>query len=195
MILGVIPARGGSKGLPGKTLRLVAGVPLIVHTIRAARKSRLLSDFIVSTDDPAIAQVARAEGAKVPFLRPPDLHEDGACIARFLELDAGICVTVFAAHDSPYFNMVEITAESAPYARPCSPAMLKSLRRQEAPCVYVLNGAGDVVPRSGLATLQNQFEVDRFALSEMPRERSVDVDSAEDLAFAEWLLSRAERGA
>src|SRR3989337_3350204 len=164
MILGVIPARGGSKGLPGKNLRLVAGVPLIVHTIRAARKSRLLSDFIVSTDDPAIAQVARAEGAKVPFLRPPDLAEDDvsmwpvvrhavaewerggegeeaaeavallqatsplrtavdidACIARFLELDAGICVTVFAAHDSPYFNMVEITAESAPYARPCSP--------------------------------------------------------------------------
>lgn len=72
-MLGVIPARGGSQGIPGKNLRLLGGQPLIVHTIEAARESRLLGDFLVSTDDPAIADVARQAGASVPFMRPPEL--------------------------------------------------------------------------------------------------------------------------
>lgn len=80
MILGVIAARGGSKGLPGKNLRLLGGVPLIVHTIRAAQASRLLSAFLVTTDDEDIARVAREAGAPVPFMRPPELATDEASI-------------------------------------------------------------------------------------------------------------------
>ncbi len=76
MNLGVIAARGRSKGFPGKNLRLLAGRPLIVHTILAARQSSLLNDCLVSTDDPAIADTARATGANVPFLRPPELATD-----------------------------------------------------------------------------------------------------------------------
>jgi len=74
--LGVIAARGGSKGFPGKNLRRLAGLPLIVHTILAAQQSRLLEEFLVTTDDPAIADTAREAGAPVPFLRPPDLATD-----------------------------------------------------------------------------------------------------------------------
>lgn len=75
-VVAIIPARGGSKGLPGKNLRLLAGKPLIAHTIEAARRCALIDRVLVSTDDPAIAAAARAFGAETPFLRPPELARD-----------------------------------------------------------------------------------------------------------------------
>jgi len=75
-LVGLIPARGGSKGLPGKNLKPLAGKPLIAWTIEAALGSRLLQRVIVSTDDPAIAETARQHGAEVPFLRPAVLSGD-----------------------------------------------------------------------------------------------------------------------
>lgn len=77
-ILGLIPARGGSKRLPGKNLRLLGGLPLIAWTIQAARDSGCLTEILVSTDDEAIADVARTHGAHVPWLRPADLADDVA---------------------------------------------------------------------------------------------------------------------
>lgn len=76
MICAVIPARGGSKGVPRKNVKLFAGLPLIAHTIDAARKARGLDRVIVSTDDEEIARVAREHGADVPFLRPAELSGD-----------------------------------------------------------------------------------------------------------------------
>lgn len=75
-ILCVVPARGGSKGVPGKNLRAVAGKPLLVWTVEQARAARPALDVVVSTDDEQIAEVARAAGAAVPFLRPPELARD-----------------------------------------------------------------------------------------------------------------------
>jgi len=75
--LGVIPARGGSKGVPRKNLRLVADQPLIAHAIATARDSRRLDDFVVTTDDAEIAEVAEALGSRV-ILRPSDLASDEA---------------------------------------------------------------------------------------------------------------------
>jgi CMP-N,N'-diacetyllegionaminic acid synthase len=72
----VIPARGGSRGLPRKNLRLLGGVPLVVHTIRAALSAASIDRVIVSTDDEAIARVSRAAGAEVPFTRPAHLAGD-----------------------------------------------------------------------------------------------------------------------
>lgn len=74
--LGLIPARGGSKGIPHKNLAPLLGEPLIVHTIRAALHAPSLERVVVTTDDPAIAEVARAHGAEVPFLRPAALAQD-----------------------------------------------------------------------------------------------------------------------
>ena len=74
----IIPARGGSTGLPGKHLRLLAGEPLIAHTVRAARGARRLDRVLVSTDDSAIARAARRAGAEVPFMRPVELAVDDA---------------------------------------------------------------------------------------------------------------------
>lgn len=77
-ILALIPARGGSKRLPGKNIRLLGGRPLIGWTICAARESGVCSAVIVSTDDEGIAQVAREQGAEVPGLRPAELASDTA---------------------------------------------------------------------------------------------------------------------
>ena len=65
MILGLIPARGGSKGVPRKNIKIINGKPLIAWTIEKAKRARLLDRFIVSTDDPEIAQVAREYGAEI----------------------------------------------------------------------------------------------------------------------------------
>lgn len=76
-ILAVIPARGGSKGVPRKNVRPVCGKPLIVYTIETALASRhLLNHIIVSTDDEEIAAIARQNGAEVPFMRPSELAGD-----------------------------------------------------------------------------------------------------------------------
>src|SRR5262245_30698334 len=76
----LIPARGGSKGLPGKNIRPLLGRPLIAWTITTAREAakRRTGRVVVSTDDAHIAQVAREAGAEVPFLRPAALATDEA---------------------------------------------------------------------------------------------------------------------
>ena len=73
--LGVIPARGGSKGIPRKNLQIVAGEPLIAYAIKAAQQSKLLTHFVVSTDDVEIAEEAAALGSLV-VQRPPELARD-----------------------------------------------------------------------------------------------------------------------
>jgi N-acylneuraminate cytidylyltransferase len=75
-ILALIPARGGSKSIPHKNIRLLAGYPLIAYSIAAARAAALVTRVIVSTDDPDIAAVARSYGAEVPFLRPAQHAQD-----------------------------------------------------------------------------------------------------------------------
>lgn len=75
-ILAFIPARGGSKGIPGKNIRPFGGKPLIAHTIDQAKASKYITRVVVSTDDTAIANVAKEYGAEVPFMRPPFLAAD-----------------------------------------------------------------------------------------------------------------------
>ncbi len=76
IILGLIPARGGSKGIPDKNLVSLCGKPLLQYTCEAAKGSNLLTRVIVSTDDQHIADVALGFGIEVPFLRPKELSED-----------------------------------------------------------------------------------------------------------------------
>ena len=75
-IVGLITARGGSKGLPGKNIRPLGGKPLIAWTISAAQRADSLVRVVVSTDDTEIADVAREYGAEVPFTRPAELAQD-----------------------------------------------------------------------------------------------------------------------
>lgn len=83
-ILAVIPARGGSKSIPRKNIKLLAGKPLIAWTIEEAKKSKHITRIIVSTDDEEIAEVARSYGAEVPFIRPAALAQDLSTDVEFL---------------------------------------------------------------------------------------------------------------
>ena len=84
MILGIIPARGGSKTIPRKNIKMIAGKPLIAWTIEAAKDSRLLDRFIVSTEDDEIAQISRKYGAQV-MKRPAELATDEATTLSVLQ--------------------------------------------------------------------------------------------------------------
>lgn len=75
-ILAIIPARGGSKGLPGKNIRLLNGHPLISYSILAAKQCKYITRIIVSTDSEDIAEVAKKYGAEVPFMRPFEFAQD-----------------------------------------------------------------------------------------------------------------------
>jgi pseudaminic acid cytidylyltransferase len=76
MTVALIPARGGSKRIPNKNIKPFAGRPLISYPIRAAMEAGLFDRIVVSTDSPKIADIARQEGAEVPFMRPPELSDD-----------------------------------------------------------------------------------------------------------------------
>lgn len=103
--LALIPARGGSKGIPGKNIKSIAGKPLIAWTIEAALCSRLAASVVVSTDDEAIAEVSRAAGAQVPFLRPRSLATDTS---------PGIDTVFHAFEQLPEFDAVMLLQPTSP---------------------------------------------------------------------------------
>ena len=78
IVVCVIPARGGSKGLPGKNIKTFCGKPLIAHTIEQAKQARYIDRVIVSTEDEAIAKISLKYGAEVPFVRPMELAGDNS---------------------------------------------------------------------------------------------------------------------
>ena len=75
-LLAIIPARGGSKGIPKKNISILAGKPLINWTIEEAKKSKYIDRLILSSDDPEIIEIAKASGCEVPFVRPRELATD-----------------------------------------------------------------------------------------------------------------------
>jgi CMP-N,N'-diacetyllegionaminic acid synthase len=97
-IIAIIPARGGSKGVKNKNIRMVHGKPLIAWTIEEALKSKWINDVLVSTDDIKIAEISKRFGAKVPFLRDSSLAQDETptidvvidVLNRYLDFDWGI---------------------------------------------------------------------------------------------------------
>lgn len=109
-VLALIPARGGSKGIPRKNIAPLGGKPLIAWTIEAARAASRITRTIVSTDDPEIAEVARAHGAEVPFLRPADISDDAAPALPVLRH----AVSALEAMDN-------WSAEAVAYLQPTSP--------------------------------------------------------------------------
>lgn len=98
-VLGLIPARSGSKGVKNKNIRELGGKPLIAYTIETAKKCPLITRLICSTDAPAIAEIARSLGAEVPFLRPQELATD---IAPSLLVAQHALAWVEKAEGQPY---------------------------------------------------------------------------------------------
>ena len=216
MILGLIPARGGSKGVPRKNVRQLAGKPLIAWTIEAALDAPSLDRVVVSTDDEEIAEIARAHGAEVPFLRPAELARDETAdlpvyrhaLAELGEPDSVAWLRptapLRAAEDieaalgllgeTGADTVRSVTeAEHSPYlmGRLDGGRLVPLLgdvpeRRQLLPLVYRLNGAVDVVRCSSVGDVLFGGDVRAYV---MPAERSVDVETELDLLLAEANLN------
>ncbi len=112
-ILGLIPARGGSKSIPRKNIIDLAGKPLITHTITAALGSRRLTRVVVSTDDTEIAEVARSAGAPVPFLRPGEYAKDATGALPVIDH----ALTWFAANEKYVPDIVVYLQPTSPFRR------------------------------------------------------------------------------
>lgn len=129
-VLALIPARGGSKGLPGKNTRPLHGIPLIGWSIQAARGSRHVSRVVVSSEDVNILQVAREQGAETPFVRPAELAQDET---------PGMDVVLHALAQLPGFEWIVLLQPTSPLrqARDIDAALELCLNSGAPACVSV----------------------------------------------------------
>ncbi len=112
-VLAIIPARGGSKGLPGKNIKALGGTPLINWTVKAALSCPLIDRTIVTTDSQQIANVAESAGAEIPFIRPEELAADDTSSADVVlhainALDESFDLIVLLQPTSPFRNGQDI---------------------------------------------------------------------------------------
>lgn len=119
-LLALIPARGGSKGVPRKNVRPIAGKPLIGWTIDAALAAGVFDRVVVSTEDPEIAETARACGADVPFMRPAELSADDT---------PGIAPVLHALDELPDFDVLVLLQPTSPLRSAADIASVVALAR------------------------------------------------------------------
>ncbi|BBD09322.1 cytidylyltransferase domain-containing protein [Desulfovibrio ferrophilus] len=221
-ILAVIPARGGSKGVPRKNIRPVADKPLLAWTAEEARKSRFIDRLILSSDDLQIIDAGKSMGLDAPFVRPRRLGLDhitseqvvhdilqrmsgydyvlvlqpttplrsvediDGCIRLCIERSSKTCVTVTQCEHTPYwmYNLDESDTIS-----PLIQSEYLTKRRQEIPPVYMPNGAVFMAETSHFLKTQS-FHTKQTLAYVMPRSRSLDIDTEDDLIMADLLLRR-----
>jgi len=221
-VLAVIPARGGSKGIPNKNVVSLMGKPLINWTIEAASSSRYIDHLILSSDDERICSVAKAAGCDVPFLRASELATDDAktidvmldaidrtpgfdlvvvlqptsplreasdidnCLELLIAKGAATAVSVSEARDHP-FLVYSMAADSR------LDAFLKidpsvSMRRQDLPPAYSLNGAIYIAEIDWLIASRSFVSPETVGYL-MSQETSIDIDEPSDLERARIYLS------
>jgi N-acylneuraminate cytidylyltransferase len=225
-VVAAVFARGGSKGVPDKNLRRLAGRPLVAHAVEQALACRGVDRVVVSTDSPEIAEVARECGAEVPWMRPAELSTDRARewdawqhLLRWLEAEGELpttllavpctaplrqvvdlerclaavgpgvdmVITVTPAHRNPWFNMVSLDGDGR--ARLVLEPPSRIHRRQDAPPVYDVGTVAFAARPEFVLSASSLYEGVVRAV-EVPAERSLDIDTETDLAFAEFLLER-----
>lgn len=222
-ILAVIAARGGSKGLPRKNLRNLAGKPLIAWSILEAQKSRFIDSLIVSSEDDEILSVAQEWGAEVPFIRPAELAQDdtpgtAAVMHAVLELpgfdlvvllqptsplrtalDIDLCIKLAVSNQAVSAVSVTQTEKSAYWTCTIDQASRINFlfdekamqqRRQQLPETFVLNGAVYVADIQWFKQ-SNKLVSDDTLCYEMPRARSIDIDSEIDFVMCEAMVSHS----
>lgn len=224
-IVAIIPARGGSKGIPRKNLRLLGGVPLIGWSIHQAKSCSRINEVYVSTDDDEIANMARAFGAKVPFMRPMHLASDStatvevvddflrrlsqesACpdfvvllqptqpfrtlqtiynsIDLAIKINSGV-VTLSQVNEHPVLMRRYRQKDSS--VEKILPGIDSTIRRQDFPAIYRVNGAVYVNPVRDYF-FHNSLNDNPYAVL-TDKIEAVDIDEQEDLLYAEWLIER-----
>ncbi len=224
-IIAIIPARGGSKRIPGKNLRPLSGKPVLAYTIEAARESGLFERVVVSTDRPEIAEVARQYHAEVPFLRDENLSDDFVPVSlvttdALLRLDpAGDrfdavaqlmpnCPLRTAGDIGDSYRQFEETGTDSQISvvrygwqnpwwamrlnerREVEPVFKEQMaaRSQDLPELFCPTGA---IWWARTATLRRTktFHLEKRTGWEIPWQRGIDIDTFEDWAMAEVLLS------
>lgn len=219
-------ARGGSKGLPNKNIKLLNGKPLIAYSIEQAKACSHLDEVIVSTDSKEIASVAKEYGAKVPFIRPADLAGDKSSewdawihaidsiqeeygmdyhfvslpatspLRSVEDIDNGIeafrkgkfdlVISITEADRNPYFNMVSYKNEEGEVDLVAKPEV-EFTRRQDAPKVYDICTLFYITKPQYIKEHRSIFE-GRVGGVEVPKNRSIDIDTIYDFKFAEMIL-------
>jgi len=150
-VLGLITARGGSRGVPRKNVRMVAGRPLIAWTTGAARASQRLDRLVLSSDDDEIMGVARALGCDVPFRRPAELATDTApsmdVVAHALAQLPGYDIVVLLQPTSPLRSAADIDASLRLMVDSGAPACVSVRPALDHPYwTYRTDGAGRLLP-------------------------------------------------
>lgn len=150
-VLGLVTARGGSKGLPGKNIRPVEGRPLIDFTITAARAARCVDRLVLSTDDDEIARVALGCGCEVPFRRPAHLSTDTAAsidvVLHALDQLPPFDVVVLLQPTSPGRSADDIDAACARLAQSGAPSCVSVCLAEQSPYwMYRLDGSDRLRP-------------------------------------------------
>ncbi|MFE9117091.1 cytidylyltransferase domain-containing protein [Streptomyces sp. NPDC007172] len=220
-VLAVIPARGGSKGVPGKNLSSVAGVPLVVRAVLACRAARLVTDVVVSTDDPAIAAAARSAGADV-VVRPAGISGDTAsseaAVLHTLEAHQDARVVLLVQCTSPFLTredvegvaaaVLEDGAETAVTVAPFHGFLWREdelgggqgmghdksfrPRRQDRPQDFLETGAAYAMDAEGFRTHKHRF-FGRTALVRTDPARVLEIDEPHDLERARALAPVLDR--
>ena len=205
-VLGVIPARGGSKRVPRKNIVEVSGRPLLAWTIEQARASKYLDRIVLSTEDEEVARVAREWGCEIPFLRPASLASDDA---------PGAAPAIHALEQLPGYTYVVLLQPTSPLRQPrdidaalelcvttgARACISVTQAKESAHGLYLLEGSRlrETVPANGyrdvytpngavyVAAAQWLLQHRTFISPEtvgyiMPAERSLDIDTEADLA-------------
>ena len=180
-VLAVIPARGGSKSIPGKNVKIVAGKPLIAHTIENAKKSKMIDRIIVSTDDERIGTVAEQYGAQVVW-RPSEISGDTAAseLALLHVLDFLIPFHYFLWSYDELGNAVGINHEKE-----------TRLMRQQREPEFRETGGVYAMRTQGFEVAKHRF-FGRTALHVTAPEHCLEIDEPADIAIAEILLREQE---
>jgi N-acylneuraminate cytidylyltransferase len=222
-VLGIIPARGGSKRIPRKNLQLVLGKPLIAWTVEEARKSNYIDRLILSSEDSEIIMIARELGCEVPFVRPAELARDettgtepilhaleqlanyecvvvlqptsplrivddiDGCIRKFHQMRSSACVSLAKCRENPRLIFRMLTDEKLIPLLPDASSHAPSEQFSE---FYKLNGAVYVASTRWLQ-ISRSFIGEGTVGYEMPVERSLDIDTEDDLRqFIAHLMKR-----
>ena len=183
-VLGLVPARGGSKGVPGKNLRPVMGKPLVAYAIQCGLDTHSIDHLVVSTDSDEISRVAREYGASVPFKRPANLALDATPMFPVIEHALHACEAHYRA-----------TAEAIVLLHPTSP--LRSVEDVEA-CITIMSDSGcDAVISATPAKRSPHFnmmvragEYYRLAIPDADVARRQDAPPVFDLDTSVWVYSR-----
>lgn len=228
-VLAIIPARGGSKGVPHKNIIPICGKPLIGYTIEPALealKLGVIDKLIVSTDDEEIATASKSLGAEVPFMRPDYLSSDTAksvdvmihAVDFYKEQGIDYDTVLLLQPTAPLRSVEDIVDSLKLFERQGTTSLIscykeeyisdavtyykeenlaialnpnhnKGIRRQEEKEKFVRNGAIYITTVKQMKDNHRVFD-DVPAMYVMPKERSVNIDTIDDVELLEWRLSR-----